>query len=65
MIEAMPDVLIGNRAYDSDDLDNDLRARGVKLVSPHRKTGRSQKHRMDENFAAIKGVVFEVLCHFI
>jgi hypothetical protein len=24
MIEAMPDVLIGDRAYDSDDLDDDL-----------------------------------------
>ena len=43
MIEAMPDVLIGNRAYDSDDLDNDLRARGVKLVSPHKKNRKKPK----------------------
>lgn len=28
MIEAMPDVLIGDRAYDSDDLDDDLRGKG-------------------------------------
>jgi hypothetical protein len=30
MIEAMPDVLIGDRAYDSDDLDENLREKGVK-----------------------------------
>ncbi len=38
IIEAVPDVLIGDRgAYDSDDLDDDLREKGVKMVSPHRK----------------------------
>ena len=55
MIEAMPDVIIGDRAYDSDDFDDDLRGKGIKLVSPHKKIGRNQKHRMDENFAVIKG----------
>lgn len=37
MIEALPEILIGDRAYDSDDLDNDLRGKGIKMVSPHRK----------------------------
>jgi len=37
MIEAMPEVLIGHRAYDSDDLDDDVRGKGIKMVSPHRK----------------------------
>lgn len=37
MIEAMPDFLIGDRAYDSDGLDDDMRDKGVKLVSPHRR----------------------------
>ena len=38
----MPDVLIGDRVYDSDDLNDNLCARGVKLVSPHKKKGRRQ-----------------------
>ena len=37
IIEAMPEVMIGDRAYDSDDLDDDLRDKGVRMVSPHRK----------------------------
>ena len=43
MIEAMPDVLIGDRAYDSDDLDDDLDSIGVKMVSPHRKNRKKPK----------------------
>jgi transposase len=37
MFEAMPEMLIDDRAYDSDDLDKDLRGRGIKRVSPHRR----------------------------
>lgn len=43
MIEAMPEVLIGDRAYDSDDLDDDMRGKGVKMVSPHRKNRKRPK----------------------
>ena len=43
MIEAMPDVLIGDRAYDSDDLDHDLRGKGIKMVSPHKKNRKKPK----------------------
>ena len=43
MIEAMPDVLIGDRAYDSDDLDDNLRGKGIKLVSPHKKNRKKPK----------------------
>ena len=43
MIEAFPEVLIGDRAYDSDKLDDDLRADGVKMVSPHRKNRKKPK----------------------
>jgi len=43
MIEAMPDVLIGDRAYDSDVLDEDLRNKGIKMVSPHRKNRKKPK----------------------
>jgi transposase len=37
MIEAKPEVLIGDRAYDSDDLDAAPREQGVRMVAPHRK----------------------------
>ena len=37
MIEANPENLIGDRAYDSDPLDEALRKEGVEMVAPHRK----------------------------
>ena len=36
MIEANPDNLIGDRAYDSDKLDEELRVQGVEMISPRR-----------------------------
>ena len=36
MIEAKPDNLIGDRAYDSDQLDAELRAQGTEMIAPHR-----------------------------
>jgi transposase len=36
MIEAKPETLIGDRAYDSDPLDDDLRKDGIEMVAPHR-----------------------------
>lgn len=36
MIEAKPEKLIGDKAYDSDRLDAELRAEGVELIAPHR-----------------------------
>lgn len=36
MIEAKPENLIGDRAYDSDTLDEQLRAQGIEMISPHR-----------------------------
>ena len=37
MIEAMPENLIGDKAYDSDPLDTALKAEGVEMIAPHRK----------------------------
>ncbi len=37
MIEAKPENLIGDRAYDNDKLDEELRQEGVEMISPHRK----------------------------
>ena len=36
MIEAKPDNLIGDRAYDSDKLDAELRDDGVNMIAPHK-----------------------------
>ena len=36
MIEAKPENLIGDRAYDSDPLDVELRRNGIEMIAPHR-----------------------------
>jgi hypothetical protein len=36
MIEAKPENLIGDRAYDSDPLDGELRQGGIEMITPHR-----------------------------
>jgi hypothetical protein len=36
MIEAKPETLVGDRAYDSDPLDDELRKDGIEMVAPHR-----------------------------
>src|SRR6266699_2780833 len=36
MIEAKPENLIGDRAYDSDPLDVELRKDGIEMIAPHR-----------------------------
>ena len=36
MIEAKPENLVGDRAYDSDALDEDLRSQGIEMIAPHR-----------------------------
>jgi transposase len=36
MIEAKPEHLIGDKAYDSDELDASLQKQGVEMIAPHR-----------------------------
>ena len=36
MLEAKPENLIGDKAYDSDALDESLKAHGVEMIAPHR-----------------------------
>jgi transposase len=36
IIEAKPENLIGDRAYDSDPLDQALRQDGIEMIAPHR-----------------------------
>ena len=40
MIEAKPEKLIGDKAYDSDTLDKALKQQGVEMISPHRSNRR-------------------------
>ena len=35
-LEAQPDRLIGDKAYDSDGLDEKLRKRGIEMIAPNR-----------------------------
>ncbi len=37
MIEAKPEKLIGDKAYDSDRLDDDLKNDGIEMIAPHKK----------------------------
>ena len=43
MLEAKPEHLIGDKAYDSDTLDEQLREQGVEMVAPHRSNRRRLK----------------------
>ena len=43
MIEAKPDNLIGDRAYDSDPLDAQLREQGIEMIAPHKSNRRKSK----------------------
>lgn len=39
----MPERLIGDKAYDSDPLDKDLRAVGIELIAPHKANRKKAK----------------------
>jgi transposase len=39
-VHEMPQRLIGDRAYDSDGLDQDLSEHGIELIAPHRSNRR-------------------------
>jgi CRISPR/Cas system-associated exonuclease Cas4 (RecB family) len=41
-VEDFPEKLIGDRAYDSDPLDDELRDYGVEMISPHKVTRKSK-----------------------
>jgi transposase len=38
MIEAKPENLIGDKAYDSDQLDKQMREQGTEMIAPHKCT---------------------------
>ena len=46
MIEAKPENLIGDRAYDSDQLDDELKKQGTEMIAPHR-SNRKKRQTQD------------------
>jgi transposase len=46
MIETKPENLIGDKAYDSDKLDAELREEGIEMIAPH-KSNRKKKQTQD------------------
>jgi transposase len=42
-LEPLPEKLIGDKAYDSDPLDEKLKQKGVELIAPHRKNRKKEK----------------------
>ncbi len=47
MIEAQPNKLIGDRAYDSDKLDAQLEREGIELIAPHKCNRRPDRITQD------------------
>lgn len=45
-VEALPEKLIGDKAYDSDALDRRLAQQGIEFIAPHR-SGRTKKQTQD------------------
>ncbi len=42
-VDAQPEHLIGDKAYDSDPLDEQLAAEGIELIAPHRRNRKRPK----------------------
>jgi transposase len=47
MIEALPEKLIGDKAYDSDALDRDLEKHDIEMIAPHRGNRRKENKSQD------------------
>ena len=52
----LPKRLIGDKAYDSDSLDEKLAKNGMELIAPHRSNRKNGRPRMGESYAVIVGV---------
>lgn len=49
-----PRRIIGDRAYDSDPLDEALASQGIELIAPHRKNRKSRRRKTDGSCAVTK-----------
>ena len=55
MIEAKPENLIGDRAYDSDPLDEELREDGIEMIAPHRSNRSKRRRKIGAGYADTHG----------
>jgi IS5 family transposase len=55
-LKEKPERLIGDKAYDSDPLDETLREEGIEMIAPHRKNRKKKKARMDASSGATRDV---------
>jgi hypothetical protein len=63
MIEAKPEKLVGDRAYNSDRLDNDLKNGGVEMIAPRRKNRVMHKTQKGQKLRRYKlRCIFERFC---
>lgn len=53
MLEAKPENLIGDRAYDSDELNQTLKHQGTEMLVPIERIARSVAHRMVDGCGAM------------
>ena len=53
-IDQIPDRLIGDKAYDSDPLDEKLKAKGIELIAPHRSNRIKNKTQDGRKFRRYK-----------
>jgi IS5 family transposase len=51
-----PEKMIGDKAYDSDSLEQELAKFGIELIAPHKANRKKPKRRTAENCGVIKGV---------
>ena len=51
MIEAKPKRLVGDKAYDSDELDERLEQQGIEMIAPHRANRKTQDDRALRRYA--------------
>jgi len=54
MLEKKPDFLIGDGAYDSDPLDDELRETGTRMIAPHKKNRKKPKTQDGREFRRYK-----------
>lgn len=51
----MPGIVVGDKAYDSDPLDDELGACGVEVVAPHRRNRKRPATQDEEGMESYKG----------
>ena len=54
-LKEKPARLVGDKAYDSDPLDETLKEQGIEMIAPHRTNRKKKRPRMDESSVATTG----------